>query len=120
MQVALRSILVCGLMLVVYSGVASAQEATAPALTVEQQVMVQLNDEAERVFNDLKTALEQIANLQTQVNVLTIANYVLRLSVIRERSTPKVEGYVFDWQIEADTGQRVGLKPIPVINPEDP
>lgn len=92
----------------------AAQE--VPALTAEQRVMVELNNEVERLANDLQLALDQIVALQSRVNVLTRAYNSLRLSLVRERSTPAVEGFTFDWTLDGDSRQRRGLVPVP---PED-
>lgn len=83
-----------------------------PDLTPEQQVLVELNNEAERLANNLQTALEQVATLQARVNVLTRAYNILRLSLIREQSTPAMEGYIYNWDIDSNTGQRRGLVPV--------
>lgn len=133
-----RTIVVATVVALVWSVVVPAQEATTiidargqltvppPALTQEQRIMVELNNEIERLANDLQAALiqvhdalEQAHDLQVQVSNLTRAYNTLRLSLVRERSTPKVAGWVFDWQIDPETGRRRGLIPKPP-DAEDP
>ena len=91
--------------------------AQPPALTTEQRAMVRLNVEAERLANALQDALEQVHDLQVQVNALTRAKNILRLSILREYSTPKKPGFVFDWSV-GENGQRLGL--VPVAEEPDP
>ena len=87
----------------------AAQEASIPRLTADQSTIVELNNELERLANDVQNALEQVATLQARVNVLTRAYNTLRLSLVREQSTPELEGWIFDWTIDPETGQRRGL-----------
>jgi len=87
----------------------AAQEASIPRLTADQSTIVELNNELERLANDVQSALEQVATLQARVNVLTRAYNTLRLSLVREQSTPELEGWIFDWTIDPETGQRRGL-----------
>ena len=103
--------------LVLLSGVAVAAQ-DPPPLTAEQRVIIELNNELERLANDLQAALEQEAALQVRFNTLTRAYNTLRLSMVREQSTPTVEGYIFDWTVDPDTGQRRGL--VPVAEEPDP
>ena len=95
----------------------SAQE--APALTEDQQLVVTLNNEIERLANDLQQALNDLATLQTRVNVLSRAYNTLRLSSLRTESTPKAEGWIFDWQIDPQTGRRLGFARV-VVTVDDP
>ena len=90
-----------------------------PALTADQQILVDLNDEAERLATELQVALEEVHTLTVQKNALMRAYNILRLSLVRERSTPTVEGYIFDWTVDPDTGQRRGLVRI-VVTAADP
>ena len=97
----------------------STQEEAPPELTAEQQIIIELNNEVERLANDLQNVLEQEASAQVKFNTLTRAYNMLRLSLIREQSTPAPEGFVYDWTIDPETGQRRGLVPtVPVDDPE--
>ena len=100
-----------------WTTVLSAQPAPTPVLTSEQRMLVEFNNETERLANALQDALEQVHDLQVQVNALTRAKNILRLSVLREYSTPKKPGFVFDWSV-GENGQRLGL--VPVAEEPDP
>ena len=83
--------------------------AQAPILTTDQKAMVQLNNEVERLNAALNTALAQIHDILLDNHNLTIVYNALRASVMRERSTPEMDGYQFDWTFDPKTGQRRGL-----------
>ncbi len=82
---------------------------TSPELTEQEQLVIELNNELERLINDLQAALESKVACQAQFNVLTRGYNSLRGAGLRTRSTPAREGFTFDWTIR--DGQRVGLVP---------